>query len=131
MTAFWNKTKKQSEVIRPKKQAHVDAMPAAHTVVKDKTGKPSDILIRPILTEKGTMLESHSQYVFEVKTSATKPEVRKAVKHFYGVNAVKVNMVNVRGRNVRFGAFNGTQKKWKKAMVTLKSGEKIELYKGK
>ena len=131
MTAFWKRKTKDTDNIRPKRQAEVLVAHKEQIEIKDKSGKASNVLVRPILTEKGTMLESHGQYIFEVQNSATKPEVRKAVKRLYGVTAEKVNMMSVRGRKVRFGRFEGSQKAWKKAIVRLIKGEKIDLYKTK
>ncbi len=129
MTAFWNKNKKTGVANIPQKKAVKElAMPEAVSAVSDKTGKASNILVRPILTEKGTMLENQGQYLFQVKVGATKPEVRKAVKQLYGVTPIKVNMIKMEGKNVRFGRFEGVQKNWKKAIVLLKKGEKIEMY---
>lgn len=130
MTAFWNKNRKEKLADLPKKKVVKDlAVASTATAIKDKTGKVSSIIIRPILTEKSTLVEKNNQYLFQVKTQATKPEVRKAVKSLYGVNAAKVNMVNVLGKKVRFGRHGGVQKNWKKAIVILKPGEKIEMYK--
>src|SRR3989344_5845498 len=128
MTAFWKRKTKDTDNIRTARQAKIGVAPKEvkeAIEIKDKSGKASNVLVRPILTEKGTMLESHGQYIFEVQNSATKPEVRKAVKRLYGVTADKVNMMSVRGRKVRFGRFEGSQKAWKKAIVRLVKGEKI------
>lgn len=133
MTSLWSGKKKATDYIHSAKQQ--DKVKAAKVAkaeaveIKDKTGKASNVLIRPILTEKGTFLESNGQYLFEVANNATKPEVRKAIKRLYGVMAEKVNIMNVRGKQVRFGRFEGAQKSWKKAMVSLVKGEKIDLYK--
>ncbi len=129
MSAFWKRKTKDTDNIRPKREAKVEVAPKEAILIKDKSGKASDILIRPILTEKGTMLEKDGQYIFQVINSATKPEVKKAVKRLYGVTAEKVNMLRMRSRKVRFGRFEGSQKAWKKAIVRLVKGQKIDLYK--
>lgn len=71
------------------------------------------------------MLAGSGRYVFKVPTSTNKIEVRKAVQAVYGVNVVGVNMVSVKGKQRRQGRKLGRTSDWKKAIVTLKSGEKI------
>ncbi|MFA6391796.1 MAG: 50S ribosomal protein L23 [Patescibacteria group bacterium] len=88
------------------------------------------VLVRPIITEKANSLGVLGQYVFEVYPSANKVEIRKAIKALYGVNAINVRIINIRGRQVQYGRHSGTTKYWKKAVVSLKAGEKIEIFEG-
>ena len=81
------------------------------------------------LTEKGTRLtESENQYFFKVDPRATKPEIKRAVETLFKVSVVKVNTMNLEGkmRRERFARY-GRKPDWKKAVVTLKEGDKIEL----
>jgi large subunit ribosomal protein L23 len=89
----------------------------------------SDIFIikKPWITEKSTDLNKIGQYVFLVKKSATKPEVKKVVKEIYKVDVVAVNIVNRPAKAKHMGAVRGTQPGYKKAIVTLKAGQKIDL----
>ena len=74
------------------------------------------------------MLGTQRKYAFMVKEAATKPEVKKAVKEIYKVDVVSVNMVNRAPKRKRFGGrMKGTQDGYRKAYVTLKEGQKIEL----
>ncbi|MEK9130009.1 MAG: 50S ribosomal protein L23 [Patescibacteria group bacterium] len=84
------------------------------------------ILIRPINTEKTTNLAILNQYVFEVAKNANKVEIQKAIRAVYNVKPINVNIVIVKGKNVRYGKAKGKTKDWKKAIVSLKQGEKIE-----
>jgi len=88
------------------------------------------ILIKPMVTEKGTYLASEKKYIFEVDAKANKIEVKKAIEAVYNVTAVKVNIVNLSGKKVRYGKVRGKTKDRKKAIVTLKEGQTINVYEG-
>ncbi len=86
------------------------------------------LIKKPWVTEKSTNLAKLGQYVFIVKPGATKPEVKKAIKAIYKVDAIAVNMVNRPAKRKRFGnAFRGAEGEYRKAIVTLKEGQKIDL----
>jgi len=97
---------------------------------KEDTGDAYRILVKPLLTEKATDLGAYGQYIFAVAPQVNKPEIKKAIHDLYGVNVVKINVINQRGRTVQYGRSTGQTKHWKKAIVTLKPGEKIEIYEG-
>ena len=78
-------------------------------------------------TEKGVSLEKVRQYVFRVATNATKPEVKKAIESIYKVKVDSVNIVVVPGKRKRVRTQYGYTSDWKKAIVTLKVGNKIEV----
>lgn len=86
-----------------------------------------EILIRPILTEKTTLLEKEGKYLFEVSAQANKIEIKKAIEKIYKVKPVKINIIKMRGKSVRYGRTTGKTKNWKKAIITLEKGKKIEL----
>jgi large subunit ribosomal protein L23 len=87
---------------------------------------PRKIIIRPILTEKALKLREYNQYVFEVKKDANKIDIKRAVEELFKVKVEKVRTINVRGKPKRMGLFEGRTSSWKKAIVTLKEGERIE-----
>ncbi len=90
---------------------------------------PYDILIRPLLTEKITSLrESANKVGFVVRSDANRVEVKRAVESALKVRVERVNIINVLGKTKRLGRFVGRRPSWKKAIVTLKEGEKLELY---
>jgi large subunit ribosomal protein L23 len=78
-------------------------------------------------TEKGVSLEKSRQYIFRVATNATKPEIKKAVEEIYKVKVDSVNVVVVPGKRKRVRTQYGYTSDWKKAVVTLKEGNKIEV----
>ncbi|MGB4338479.1 MAG: 50S ribosomal protein L23 [Bacillota bacterium] len=91
---------------------------------------PQDIIIRPIITEKSNRLTTEGKYVFEVKRDANKIEIAKAVEALFNVTVTDVNTMTVRGKLKRQGRFEGRTPTWKKAVVTLKAGDRIPLFEG-
>ena len=89
-----------------------------------------NIIVRPLVTEKAARLASVGKYVFEVVKDAGRVEVQQSIAQIYGVRPVAVNIQNYRGKRVRFGRRFGQRKAWKKAIVTLPKGEKIDVYEG-
>ena len=91
-----------------------------------------DIIIRPIITEQSMEDLDIKKYVFEVAKDANKVEIKKAVEEIFGVTVVKVNTVNVNGKEKRTGAYpKGRTADWKKAVVKLSADSKtIELFEG-
>ncbi len=86
-----------------------------------------DIVKAMIRTEKGSMLQPLNKYIFWVDKDANKIEIKKAVKDIYKVTPIKVNVITVKGKWKRLRYHEGKTSSWKKALVTLKSGEKIDL----
>jgi len=93
--------------------------------------KPWEIIIRPVITEKSNrQMEDYNKYTFEVALDASKPEIKYAVEKLFGVKVKKVNTMIVKPKKKR--VWNklrqyGETKKWKKAIVTLERGHKIDI----
>jgi large subunit ribosomal protein L23 len=85
------------------------------------------VLESPHITEKATELTKHNQYVFRVLPRANKVEVKKDVENLYGVDVVDVKIINVPRKRRRLGRFLGWRKGYKKAIVKIKEGQKIEV----
>ncbi len=85
------------------------------------------VFIKPYLSEKSTDLKELNQYVFEVEKNLNKIEIKKAIEKFYKVKVEKVNLTLKKGKKKRFGRKISRFKPKKKAVVTLKEGEKIEI----
>lgn len=84
-------------------------------------------ILGPILTERSTGLkERHNQYVMEVSPQATKTDVKRAVEELFKVNVEKVRTMVVPGKFRRQGRYGGLRPDWKKAIVTVKAGQKID-----
>lgn len=91
-------------------------------------GKSYTIIKRPILTEKATAArEAANTYTFRVDSGATKVQIRQAVESIFSVHVKSVRTVNVPSRPKRQGAFQGRRSGWKKAYVSLKTGESIAM----
>jgi large subunit ribosomal protein L23 len=90
---------------------------------------PRFIIQRLMLTEKGTQLtEKLNQYLFRVEPSANKIEIKNAVEKIFNVKVARVNTMNRQGKHKRVRSMNyGKTSAWKRAVVTLKQGEKIDL----
>lgn len=84
-------------------------------------------IIHPLITEKATDLGHAGQYVFLVKPRATKPEIKKAVRETYKVDVENVHVINVKPKQRRLGASAGVKSGYKKAIVTLKKGQKLDI----
>jgi large subunit ribosomal protein L23 len=90
---------------------------------------PRQIIIRPIVSEKSlAAMEDTNCYTFEVAKSATKTQVAQAIEEIFKVKVVKVNTMNVAGKPRRVRYALGKTKSWKKALVTLKEGDKIDIF---
>jgi len=85
-----------------------------------------DIVKTLVRSEKGSMMEKENKYLFRVSTVATKVDVKRAVEEIYKVKVDAVNTVNVPGKLKRVRARAGYTTGWKKAIVSLKEGQKIE-----
>ena len=89
------------------------------------------ILLAPVVSEKSTFIgEKRNQYVFHVVHDATKPEIKAAVEAMFKTQVKSVSVVNVRGKEKRFGRFMGRRNNWKKAYVALAQGQEITFAEG-
>jgi large subunit ribosomal protein L23 len=90
-----------------------------------------DILRGPMLTEKGTILkEKENKVIFKVARDANKIEIKRAVEEMFKVKVDSVATMNYRGKLKRMGRFEGRRPSWKKAIVKLKEGEKLDFIEG-
>lgn len=91
--------------------------------------EPRRIVRRALITEKGTHVrELANQYIFEVDPRANKFEIKKAVEAIFSVEVESVRTVRMKGKTKRIGVHSGRRSHWKKAIVTLKKGQSIELF---
>ena len=94
------------------------------------TERNYDILLGPIITEKGTRLSEHGQIVFKVCLDANKAQIRKAVEGLFDVKVTKVNTIRVTGKTKIFRQTVGRRSNYKKAIVTLSEGQNIDYLAG-
>ncbi len=113
---------KNTEAVVQKKENITKNKPAYIKIVK--------ILRRPMVTEKSALHEKdNNEYMFRVDLKATKPEVRRAIKELYGVDVESVNTIIRKGKKIRFGKIEGQRSDEKIAIIKLKAGQSINIYK--
>jgi large subunit ribosomal protein L23 len=126
------KAKEKASLIEPaKKPEKIDKVQEAEVVkerqVKTRYPHAYRILREPYITEKAAALAKRNQYVFKLYGRANKSEVKKAIGGLYGVNVEKVQIVNLPKKRRRLGRIEGWRKGYKKAIVKLKEGQRIEV----
>ena len=87
----------------------------------------TDIIIAPVITEKSAAQAENNVYTFKVAKSANKIEIKDAIEKAFNVTVVKINTLITKAKDKRVGRYTGKTKTYKKAFVTLKDGDKIEL----
>ncbi len=126
-----------SRKIKDKKEESVPASSIKEVAGTSQEAKPakvnasalkfvSSVLVQPRVSEKAGSLSKLNKYVFLVERSANKISVKKAVERVYKVKVIQVNMVNVKGKRRYFGRIWGKMSDFRKAIVTLKKGDRIE-----
>ncbi len=126
------KTSEKTEAKAEKKAAK----PAAPKKEKKSKGKVAanvlhyNVIKSPVITEKSTMASEHGKYIFKVATCACKTSVKEAVESIFNVEVTKVNVINYDGKVKNFKQRSGRRDAFKKAIVTLKSGQSIDLASG-
>lgn len=87
-----------------------------------------DLVIKPIVTEKATLLMEQNKYVFDVAPKATKPDIKAAIESLFDVKVTKVNTLNPPRKKRRVGKFVGYKARYKRAIVTLAEQDSIKLF---
>jgi large subunit ribosomal protein L23 len=90
-----------------------------------------EVVIRPVVSERSYEMIEHNRYTFEVDKRARKPEIASAIEEIFKVTVTRVNTMNVPGKARRVRFAKGMTPAWKKAIVTLKEGDKIEFFEGR
>jgi len=91
---------------------------------------PAEVLIKPVVSEKSYSQIVENRYTFRVHKDAHKTQIRQAVEELFDVKVVGVNVIKVQPKPKRRGTTTGTRRGWKKAIVELKPGDKIEIFEG-
>jgi large subunit ribosomal protein L23 len=91
---------------------------------------PGEILIRPVVSEKSYHQITQNRYTFKVHKDAHKTQVRQAVEELFDVTVTAVNIVKMPAKPKRRGMIKGTRPGWKKAIVEVKAGDKIDIFEG-
>ena len=91
---------------------------------------PHDVILRPVLSEKALSGFEASKYVFFVHPLANRTQIKDAVEIVFGVDVIKLNLSHVRGKDKTMGRYKGTRPQRKKAIVTLRAGQRIQQLEG-
>jgi large subunit ribosomal protein L23 len=121
---------KKTEKAPVKKEKKIEAKPVvakASTNKEKRTDFAWGVLKQAHITEKATDLTTHNKYIFEVFPKKNKQEVKNAVEQIYGVDVLAVNMINIPPKKRRMGRIEGLRAGYRKAIVQIKEGQKIEL----
>lgn len=89
-----------------------------------------DTLLAPVITEKSTLVAEENKIIFRVPLTATKPDIKEAVENLFKVDVTKVNTILVKGKTKRFRGQLGRRSDYKKAIVTLKDGQSVDITTG-
>jgi large subunit ribosomal protein L23 len=90
----------------------------------------TQVLIRPVVSEKSYVLSAADRYTFRVHADAHKTQIRQAVEALFGVHVVEVRTMSVKSKPKRRGSTSGRTRQWKKAIVQIRSGESIPVFQG-
>ena len=90
----------------------------------------SQVIVRPVVSEKSYVLSAVDKYTFRVHPDAHKTQIRQAVEEMFEVKVERVNVIKVQPKPTRRGMFRGTRPGWKKAVVQLRAGDSIEIFQG-
>ena len=112
------------EIAEPKA---VSQKPTAASKKKKKEDVSLPVLSSPHVTEKATLLMEKGSYIFKVFDQSTKGQIKQAVEGMYGVDVNRVNIIRIPEKKIRVGRRQGIKKGYKKAIVTVKAGQEIEL----
>lgn len=118
--------KKEQSVVREKKSKKSEVV-QDDTLNKQIATHAGRVIISPYITEKTSRSAEKNTYVFIVARETTKNEIIKAIQSMFKVHVTKVNVLNMPGKKVRMGRYEGRTPGFKKAMITIKEGEKIDI----
>ncbi len=127
------KREKKKETEKPKEKVEEKVIEKPSVPVQPQRTRKKETGVAPLvlksahITEKATDLARKNQYVFKVSSTSSKQEIKKAVEEVYGVNISKVRLIKVKRKQRRLGRTFGWRKGYKKAIVILKKGQKIEI----
>jgi len=120
---IFKKTKKEKPEITKTVKKEIKVEKSREKVI----GNAYRVLKTPHITEKATALAKENQYIFKIWPGANKVEVKKAIEDLYGVDVLSVKIINIPPKRRRLGRISGWRKGYKKAIVRIKEGQKIEV----
>lgn len=116
----------KKKTVVPKTAAEKNSLKPNPNIGKKHNISIYEIIKRPMITEKGTLLGQDNKYLLRVYKNSNKPEIKKTVKELYNVTVEDVNIINIPRKKRQRGKSQGFKSGFKKAIITLKPGDKIE-----
>lgn len=127
MALFKRKPKETTETQKEEKSVEQgEVLPSAPSLPKGGDEHSYRVVLSPHITEKGTVVGEHNKYIFKVSTDANKTEIKKAVGNLYKVEVAKVHILHMPSKFRRVGKYEGKKPGFKKAIITLQPGNKID-----
>ncbi len=131
MKLFNKKTKNKSKEEPKKKETELvekqAAIPVSPSLPRGENAHSYGVILHPHITEKGALLGQDNKYLFRVAVGADKTEIKKAIESLYKVTVKKVNVLYAHSKSRRVGRYQGIKSGFKKAVVSLKEGSKIDM----
>ena len=127
MALFSKKPKEKEETKVKEKAAEVKVESGAVSLPKGEDAHAYEVVLKPLITEKGSMMGPLNKYVFQVADSANKISIKEAIEKLYKVDVVSVHVLKVQSKKRVIGKYKGHKPGFKKAIVTLRAGDKIDL----
>jgi large subunit ribosomal protein L23 len=124
---FLKKKEDAKKSKKPEKKTEKVLVAPVSKVITGNSGFSFDIIKEPHISEKGSYLAEKDQYIFQVNPRSNKQEIKKAIKGIYGVDVLSVNIIQIPAKKRRLGKTQGFRKAFKKAIVRIKEGQKIEI----
>ena len=123
----WPSKAKKKEIAEEKLKKPEEKKEKRTKKASDRSALPFSVLKESVISEKVTMLEGENKYVFKIFPGFNKNNVKRAIEEVYNVKVKKVNIIKMPGKKIRLGRTEGERPGYKKAIVTLSKGEKIEI----
>ena len=115
------------DFLKNEEKENVPVVKKAPSLKTKKAELVHSALLSPHVTEKATDLNAENKYIFKIYSKANKIEVKKAIESTYGVDVIGVNIINIPRKKRRVGKSAGWKKGYKKAVIKIKKGQKIEI----
>lgn len=120
---------KEEKVVKKEEKSLVTKKAVTNAIINQGDAQMAyKFIVKPWITEKTQELMAASKYVFRLRAKTTKREAKVAVERLYGVKVESVNIINIPSKERRFGRNKGLKSAVRKAVVTLKKGDKIEIF---
>ncbi len=127
MSIFNKLKRKKIETPKDTEKMQISTAEIKHVNPQGYQHKSALLIKQAWITEKASNLSGFRKYIFIVDNKANKSEIKKAIKSIYGVKVINVNIINTKGKAKRLGRSLGRTSSYKKTIVTLKEGQKIEV----